>query len=86
MKASSYLVEVVLDDHSEAESILVLDGKATVPIFEFHRIDPESGRRACAATVRTAACRFREFVTNRPLSLPRHPLKRFAIEHFQALA
>ena len=86
VKGASYSVEVVLDDHSEAESIRVLGGKSALPIFEFHRIDPESGTRACAATVRTAARKFREFVTDHPLSLPRHPLKRFTIEHFQALA
>lgn len=60
VNTASYSVEVVLDDHSEAGSIRVLDGKADIPLFEFHRIDPASGTRACAATVRKAARTFRE--------------------------
>jgi len=81
-----YAVEVVLGDRSEAEIIRVLPANAASPLFEFHRIDPMTGARACAATVWKAAQAFREFVAEHPLILPRHPLKRFAIEHFQALA
>ena len=54
-------------------------------MFEFRRTDPVSGDPVCSTALRKAARAFREFVEGHPLILPRHPLKRFAIEHFQAL-
>jgi hypothetical protein len=84
--SESYAVDVVLDDRSEAETIRILHGRAGSPLFEFHRVDPMTGTRASAKVVQKAAQEFREFVAEHPLILPRHPLKRFAIEHFQALA
>ena len=83
---SGYAVEVILDEASEAGCIRVLEEGAAVPVFEFNRIDPASGSRLCATGVCKAARAFREFVEGHSLKLPRHPLKRFAIEHFQALA
>lgn len=81
-----YDVDVTLDDLGEAEGISIKVGNKAEPVFHFDRIDQTTGERHCQSNVQKAARRFREVVEGCTLNLPRHPLKRLATEHFQALA
>lgn len=81
-----YDVDVTLNETGEAETISVSSGTTTAPAFSFSRVDQMTGERVCQKAVREAARRFRELVAASTLNLPKHHLKRLAIEHFQALA
>ncbi len=78
-------IDVTLDQLGEAEYIRVTTPGSQDELFQFHRIDPESGERLPRNAVREAARAFRKLIGNRPMRLPRNPMKRSAIEHFHAL-
>ncbi len=81
----SLAVDVTLDHLGEAERITVIAPGTQDELFQFDRVDPESGDRLPRSVVREAAKAFRELIGSRSMRLPRNPMKRSAIEHFHAL-
>ncbi|RMH44606.1 MAG: integrase [Alphaproteobacteria bacterium] len=74
-------VEVTLDDAAQAASVVVRDACLSEPVFAFTK---RSG--LTPADRKAVALRLRRILAERPLNLPKNPLKRAAFEHLQALA
>jgi integrase len=81
----SLAVEVTLDPLGEAERITVVVPGTQDEVFQFDRVDPETGDRLPRSAVREAARAFRGLIGSRSMRLPRNPMKRSAIEHFHGL-
>ncbi|WP_316635436.1 DUF6538 domain-containing protein [Ruegeria intermedia] len=80
-KSSALDVEVTLNDHSEAASIIIRDKQLVDPLFKYdQRLQKKAEDR------KHAARQLRDIIAQRPLNFPKNTLKRAAFEHLMALA
>ncbi|MFT6533912.1 MAG: integrase [Limimaricola cinnabarinus] len=78
-------VDVTLDDAGEADEIRVINCATKDCVFAFERRDAVTGKALSRADLRKAARCFNDIVGKTSLVLPKHHLKRLAVEHFHAL-
>ncbi|MEC8668530.1 MAG: integrase [Pseudomonadota bacterium] len=82
-KGSPLFVDVTLADDGTASEIVVSeDGKAP---RKFATINAATGQKIEPIELCTLASSFKELTDERTMRLPKHPLKRQAVEHFRAL-